>query len=199
MGERTASFDSSYLTLGEKLAIASKQDTGNTSLATIESAIKTEDAAHSSGDKGIPALTKRTDTAASSAGTDGDYATINTDANGHVWIREGYAPGYEDNDAAVAKVEHRYSMSAILTADAQVKASAGFVHTVTITPTDAAATAGTIDIYDNTSAAGTKIFSTYIPAALIAPVTVILDVSCATGIYVDFTTTADVNVMVSYR
>lgn len=46
---------------------------------------KAEDAAHTTGDVGVAALTKRTDTAASSAGTDGDYATLNTDANGRLW------------------------------------------------------------------------------------------------------------------
>lgn len=48
---------------------------------------KAEDSAHSSGDTGVAALTKRTDTAASSAGTDGDYAALNTDATGRLWTR----------------------------------------------------------------------------------------------------------------
>lgn len=46
---------------------------------------KAEDAPHVSGDVGVEVLTKRTDAAASSAGTDGDYATLNTDALGRVW------------------------------------------------------------------------------------------------------------------
>lgn len=46
---------------------------------------KAEDAAHTTGDTLVGIATKRTDTAASSAGTDGDYATINTDATGRVW------------------------------------------------------------------------------------------------------------------
>ena len=62
---------------------------------------KAEDAVHASGDTGIEILSKRTDTAASSAGTDGDYATVNTDSLGHVWNREGFAPGAEDNTNAV--------------------------------------------------------------------------------------------------
>lgn len=51
--------------------------------------IKSEDSAAGSGDKGVAALTKRTDTAATSAGTDGDYATLNTDATGRVWAHVG--------------------------------------------------------------------------------------------------------------
>ena len=160
----------------------------------------TEDAAHTSADSLTAIATKRTDTAASSAGADGDYSTLNTDALGHVWVREGYAPGYEDNTAGVAKVEARYGSSGALTADTQVKGSAGFVHTITVSNTDIAATAGTIDVYDSLTATGTKIFSMYVPVSnLFAPFTVTLDVSCATGIYVDFTTVADVNVFVSYR
>lgn len=43
-----------------------------------------EDAAHTSGDKGTMALTVRKDTAASTAGSDGDYAGLTTDANGRL-------------------------------------------------------------------------------------------------------------------
>jgi hypothetical protein len=46
---------------------------------------KAEDAAHSTGDTGVAILGVRRDTAASGAGTDGDYATVNLDANGKLW------------------------------------------------------------------------------------------------------------------
>lgn len=170
-----------------------------TDLSTLLSAVKNEDAAASGGDAGMHVLVVRRDTAASSAGTDGDYADIGLDALGHMWVREGYAPGYEDNVANVAKVEERYSSSGVLLVDTQIKASAGFVHAVTISQNDAAPTAGTIDIYDNTSAAGTKIFTWTLTTAVFVPFTVVLDVSVANGIYLDFTTTADVAVAVSYR
>lgn len=65
---------------------------------------KAEDAAHVSADVGVAILGKRTDTAASSAGTDGDYATVNQDSLGHAWVREGFAPDYEDNTNDVAAV-----------------------------------------------------------------------------------------------
>lgn len=48
-----------------------------------------EDAAESNGVTGPPIMTVRRDTAASSAGTAGDYATINTDALGRLWTRSG--------------------------------------------------------------------------------------------------------------
>lgn len=62
---------------------------------------KAEDAAHASGDVGVEMLSKRTDTAASSAGTDGDYATVNTDSLGHLWGREGFVDQAVDNTNAV--------------------------------------------------------------------------------------------------
>lgn len=58
-------------------------------LATVAGAIKAEDAVAGTGDTGIAALSVRRDSAASSAGTDGDYATINTDNTGRVWVRVG--------------------------------------------------------------------------------------------------------------
>jgi len=47
-----------------------------------------EDAAHTTADVGLEVLTKRTDSAATSADTDGDYATLNTDANGRLWTHD---------------------------------------------------------------------------------------------------------------
>lgn len=54
---------------------------------------KAEDAVHSSGDEGIQALAVRKDTAAALAGTDGDYAPLEIDANGrlHVIASSGIA------------------------------------------------------------------------------------------------------------
>jgi hypothetical protein len=51
---------------------------------------KAEDAAHASGDIGVAFLGVRRDTAASGAGTDGDYATINLDSTGKVWVTGVY-------------------------------------------------------------------------------------------------------------
>ncbi len=58
-----------------------------------------EDTAHVTGDIGTEVLTKRTDTAASSADTTGDYATLNTDSLGKLWSRPdgGAANGAADN------------------------------------------------------------------------------------------------------
>lgn len=104
----------------------------------------------------------------------------------------------EDLTNDVMKTEQRFT-GVNVTADAQIKAGAGFLHTVTIMPTDTAATAGTIILYDNTAESGTLLGTIYINAAGFIPFTLTFDCNFATGLYVGFTTTNDVNVTVSYR
>jgi hypothetical protein len=50
---------------------------------------KAEDAAHTSGDTGVQLLAVRKDTAAALAGTDGDYAPLEVDANGKLHVNAG--------------------------------------------------------------------------------------------------------------
>lgn len=61
-----------------------------------------EDTAETAGEIIVKEGRVRRDTAASSAGTSGDWSTANNDALGHDWSREGYQPGYEDNSNGVA-------------------------------------------------------------------------------------------------
>lgn len=131
--------------------------------------------------------------------TTGKSAAIAIDPNRNVQTREQYAPGYEDNTNNKAIVEHRYTYSAVATADVQIKASAGFLHTVTISCNDAAPTAGSLIIYDNTAESGTQVFNHTFTTTPFAPLTILLDYTMATGIYFGFTTTNDVNVSCSYR
>lgn len=86
----------------------------------------------------------------------------------------------------------------VITGDTLVKTGQGLLHTITIAPNDAAPTAGNLDVYDNTTNSGTKIFSVAFTTAYFVPYTVILDALFSTGLYFDFTTTADVNVSPSY-
>lgn len=104
----------------------------------------------------------------------------------------------EDLTADVLKTEERYT-GINVTADTQIKSGAGFVHTITVACTDSAPTAGTIIIYDNTAESGTIIQTIAVTTTWFAPFTITLDQTFATGLYVGFTTTADVNVNVSYR
>lgn len=112
--------------------------------------------------------------------------------------REQLAPVYEDNVNGKAVVEHRYTPTNV-TADTQIKAGAGFLHTLTFSPNDAAPTAGSIIVYDSLTETGTILFSVTFTTTWFAPFTVIIDGSFSTGLYVGFTTTADVNCVASYR
>lgn len=104
----------------------------------------------------------------------------------------------EDLVNNLQRVEQRNSYS-LVAADTAVKSGAGFLHTLTFSCNDAAPTAGSIIVYDNTAESGTQIFNHTFTTTPFAPFSVILDVSVANGIYVGFTTTNDVNVTVSYR
>lgn len=158
---------------------------------------KAEDSAHASGDTGVAVLAKRTDTPASSAGTDGDYATINQDSLGHLWSREGFAPAYENNTTGKAIVEESYSTTRV-TADGQIKASAGFVRHISFAATGTV-TAGTITLYNNTAESGTVLWSGIIQVGT-APVTVPINAEASTGIYVGYDgTVANVATHVSWR
>lgn len=68
--------------------------------ASASSIAKAEDAAHSSADVGAFVMGVRRDAAASGAGTDGDYASLNLDANGQLWV--SIAGNLYTEDAAAA-------------------------------------------------------------------------------------------------
>lgn len=77
-------------------------------LATDDSLLKAEDAAHTSTATGPFVLSLRADAAASSAGTDGDYASFNTDANGKLWVSGAFA-----EDAAATSADIGLSVLAV--------------------------------------------------------------------------------------
>lgn len=85
------------------------------------------------------------------------------------------------------------------TADDQVKAGAGYLHTVTIAPTTATPTAGLLTIYDSLTEANTILYSEWVFAT--APGhTITLDIPFGTGLYVGYDgTLTNVSVTVSYR
>lgn len=94
-----------------------------------------------------------------------------------------------------------YNTSGPKVADTLVTTGQGILHSITITQNDAAPTAGTIDIYDGISAAtpATKIFSWTFTTAVFLPFNVVMDCVYTRGLYIDFTTTADVNVSLNWR
>lgn len=90
-------------------------------------------------------------------------------------------------------------LSGRVVADGQIKASGGFVHSVSIAPITATPTAGLLTIYNSLTETGTVLYSEWIFATTPGH-TVILDVPAGTGIYVGFDATlANVQVSVSYR
>lgn len=85
------------------------------------------------------------------------------------------------------------------TADGQVKATAGYVHTVTLSPTGTV-TAGVITLYDSASETGTVILSIALPITSFTPFSVQLDATAGTGLFIGFDATlANVQATVTYR
>lgn len=131
--------------------------------------------------------------------TNGQRGDAQMDAGANLKMVEQYIPAYEDNTNGVAKVEQRFTPSYVLTADTLVKTGAGFIHSISFAPNDATPTAGSIIVYDNTAESGSQIFNWNVAATAFIPFAVVLNHTFATGLYVGFTTTNDVNVTVSYR
>ncbi len=163
-------------------------------------AAKNEDAAHTSGDTGFMVLGIRqsTPTDLSAGNTNGDYEPFQVDANGALYVTQATKVAGEDQTNDVMKVEQQMSYN-MVTADTLIKSGAGFIHTITFACNDSAPTAGNLDIYDNTTNSGTKIFSTAFTTTFFMPLSVTINSKFNTGLYADFTTTADVNVTISYR
>jgi hypothetical protein len=92
---------------------------------------KAEDAAHGSADTGVAVWGRRIDTLATSADTSGDYATLNLNASGALYVAptgatNGGADGVRYISAGATEDEHA------------VKTSAGTLYSITATNTNAA-------------------------------------------------------------
>lgn len=86
----------------------------------------------------------------------------------------------------------------VVTSDSLIMTGAGVLNTISLSQTDAAPTAGSIDVYDGIDTTGKKILSITLTTATFTPRSFDLKCQINTGIYVDFTTIADVNVTVTY-
>lgn len=62
-----------------------------TALQLIDNIVQVEDAVHGSGDSGVMALAVRNDVLAALAGADGDYAPLQVNASGALFVQEGAA------------------------------------------------------------------------------------------------------------
>ena len=123
-------------------------------------------------------------------------ATTNAAGSGHA---TNVVLGAPDGNGYPLQVSPNPMLFLKLTADGQVKASAGILHTVTFSCNDAAPTAGSVIIYDSLTETGTEIFNHTFTTTPFVPFTLTFNAAFATGLYVGFTTTADVNVTVTYR
>jgi hypothetical protein len=86
-----------------------------------------------------------------------------------------------------------------VTADGQIKATAGFIHSATISPTGTV-TAGVLTIYDSAAESGTVLAVFALPITTFTAFSVVFDATMATGIYVGFDATlANVSCTVTYR
>ena len=103
----------------------------------------------------------------------------------------------EDVVNDVLKVEQRFAPINV-SADTLVKSGPGQLHLMTCS-SDATATAGSIILYDNTAESGTVLHTFTVAASYYQPFTIWFDVAFSVGLYVGYTTTADVNCTVSYR
>ncbi len=128
----------------------------------------------------------------------GDRGDLQLDVNSNVKVTAATLIAGEDLTNDVQKVEQRFTLTNC-TADTLVKTGAGFLHTITVAQTDAAPTAGTIIIYDNTAESGTIIQTINFTTAVFQPFSLHYDGTFSTGLYVGFTTTNDVNVTLSWR
>lgn len=121
----------------------------------------------------------------------GDVADFQADVNGNNKVTLATQIAGEDLTANVIKVEQRFSPRYISTATTtQVKAGAGFLHTITVN----GGTAGTIIVYDNTAGSGDFLASFDSTNAL---ATYTFDVTFAVGLTI--VTGAATKLTVSYR
>ena len=129
--------------------------------------------------------------------TNGQRGDTQMDVNANTKMVEQRAPVYENNTTGKAIVEKNYSTTRV-TADGQIKASAGFVNHISFAATGTV-TAGTITLYNNTAESGTVLWSGIIQVGT-APVTVPINADATLGIYVGYDgTIANVATHVSWR
>lgn len=107
--------------------------------------LKVEDVAHTTGDPGIQILSVRSDTAASTAGSDGDYAGLITDANGRLHAITVAATGVNVPTVTNATGSGAISTSTTLSAAAKLKSITLLFNTAPTTSEDLTVTLNATD------------------------------------------------------
>ncbi len=139
--------------------------------------------------------------------TAGQLKDLTCDTSGRTTVTLGTNISGEDASATgggsttgVMVTEQRYLDSGLKVTDALVLTGAGYLECIWVSMADAAPTAGTISVNDAVSAGtGTPIFTWVTTTAVFTPFQICPHRVLTTGLYIDFTTTADVNVSTSYR
>jgi hypothetical protein len=127
-----------------------------------------EDAAHTTADVGTQILAKRTDVPAVSSGTDGDYSTVNVDADGRLWVNTG--------TVRARKLRTNTTITAVTTETTIIAAVASESHDLYgLILTNSGATSTLVTLRDDT--AGTAVWIGYVPS--LATVGFTLDVNAA--------------------
>jgi len=111
-----------------------------------------EDAVHASGDPGVQILSVRKDSAAALAGADGDYQPVITDSAGRVWAR---LPG-SDVTNNLLKTAEINTAGSLVAADGASIAGVGVLAKLIVSNNHATEVLD-LSVYDNSSAAGTKL------------------------------------------
>ena len=144
---------------------------------------KAEDNPHTSGDVGVMLLAVRTDTAAARAGTDGDYAPLEVDASGRLWVSSVSQPSTSGGLSAYRSLD-------LGSTGVAVKTSAGQLYGYYLYNNSSSATRF-VKIYDKASAASssdTPVMTLPIPAGSAANVSFGAGIAFASGISVRATT-----------
>lgn len=170
--------------------------------ASGASSVQVDDAAYTPATSSVTVVGGECDETSTDLVDEGDAGAFRISARRALYTSQDTLIAGEDQTNNVMKTEMQFTGTQC-TADTQVKASAGFLHTITVMSTDAVPTAGSIIIFDNTAESGTQVFNLDIKATASLGAegaqTFILDRIMTTGIYVGFTTVADVAVQVTWR
>lgn len=87
----------------------------------------------------------------------------------------------------------------LVTGDNQVNPGRTYVGSITVQPNTTSPTAGSIAIYDSLSESGTKKYEFAIPNTWFAPFTITVNSWFDTGVFVGYTTAANVNTTVTIK
>lgn len=173
---------------------------GTTSVDTVTT-LTGGGVAHNAADSGNPIKIGGKYNSSAPTLDNGDRGDLQMDVNGNLLASLATKVAGEDLTNDVLKTEQRFSYTNI-TAEAQIKSGAGFLHTITISGgslSSGAVTPGLLTAYDSLTETGTVIWKGWLLVGL-QPTTIHIDSSFSTGLYIGFDgTLGNASVTVSYR